>query len=144
MQKLTYLQKQPSADTSGHAPLHTATFGSFRSIFYSLRRRIWWLHLGISVLLSEAGSLLPRTQYRLRKRLDLNGVDLGAGYQPLPNGGLEQNTCTHFRIRDMRHILSTTPWATPLDLHLFLAGWDCGETWRSAETCRFYIEQKQV
>jgi hypothetical protein len=99
----------------------------------SVRHFYWSLNLYIHTLLSEFRTVLQRTEFRLKKRLDQNGVDLGAHYRMRPNGHLEPNTRTQNRIRDTRYLLSKHPWATLVDLQIFLEGWDKGAESRSEE-----------
>ena len=76
------------------------------------------------VCLSEICGLGPRIRYRLAKKLDTCGVDLGSRFLWLSNGHLAPNTRAQIRIRDMQHWLSSFPQATLVDLSIFLEGWD--------------------
>ena len=101
--------------------------GTLRRAWRGALLRLKRLSLYKSALLSEFCSLLPRTKYRMRRNLDMNGVDLGSLHHEQPNGHLALNTRTRTRIRDMQYLLSKFPEATLVDLSIFLEGWDRGE-----------------
>jgi hypothetical protein len=74
-----------SVVVSAHGLHRSATIRNFHSKFCVLRRQALSLIQGISVFGSEIRSLIPRTRYRLSKRLDLTAIDLAAIFPPLPN-----------------------------------------------------------
>lgn len=53
-------------------------------------------------------------------------VGLGPGFQMSPNGHLEPYRRTRARIRDIQSMVSSRPWASPVDLQICLEGWDKG------------------
>jgi hypothetical protein len=105
-----------------------------------LRHRFWLLNLYRHALLSESRTIFRRTKFRFDKRLDQTGVDFGTSHQNRPNGHLGPCIRTQLRIRDTQSLLAKMPWATLVDLHLFLVGWDRGEQSRSADADIPYIQ----
>ena len=98
-----------------------------RSILSQVRHFLFALSLYKNVFASEIRSLVPRILFRMQRKLDGRGIEFGFALQSRPNGHLELNTRTHSRIRDTQSLLANYPWATLVDLHLFLEGWDKGE-----------------
>jgi len=58
-------------------------------------------------------------------------VEVGQGWEMSPSGHLVVCTRTRARTNDIQRMLSSRPWASLVDLHLFLEGWDKGEKWAS-------------
>jgi len=98
------------------------------------RRGFWSLSQCTHGILSETRSLVPRILFRLKKNLDSCGVDLGTSHQTHPSGHPVPSTRTRARIHDTQCMLSNHPWATLVDLEIFLEGWEKGARWADPET----------
>ena len=129
----------PSEDAQRHKSLFAE---NFRRGFARLRHLWWFLNLTRYALVSEICSLPGRIQFRLARRLDQTGVDFGTPWKRHPNEHLEPNTRTHARIRDTQCMLAKYPWATPVDLEIFLVGWDRGAEWASADRNNSYTQPR--
>jgi len=110
----------------------------FRRVWFSLVGLGWSLPHHTCKTLSEIRSLIGHIETRNRKNFV---VDLGPALQTPPSGHLVPCTRTRARIRDIRPMLSSRPWASLVDLQTFLEGWDKGAEWagaesRNSETCR--------
>ena len=55
------------------------------------------------------------------------GVDLGSVLERLPSGRLIQNERTDARSCGIRELVSAHPWASNIDLQIYLEGFDAGE-----------------
>jgi len=70
---------------------------------------------------------------RIQIRCDTDSADylvaLGPAFQYGQAGRLELCARTQARSRDTRSFLASYPWASGVDLRLFLEGWDRGEEW---------------
>lgn len=94
------------------------------------RSLVWWSrHPVLHAILVEYHSLLGRIQNLCRKQPWRSHVDLGPAMKTLPNGHLAHDTRTLARIHGTQTMFSTTPWATLVDLEIYLAGWDKGAEW---------------
>jgi hypothetical protein len=111
-------------------------------VFSGARRIKWFLSQSKGICLSEVCSLVPRIRYRFDKKLDSLGVEFGTNYQMHPSGHLERNKRTQCRIRDMQYWLSSHPWATLVDLSIYLEGWDRGGESQKEEIGSAYTAQK--
>jgi hypothetical protein len=54
---------------------------------------------------------------------------VGALWENHPTLRLQPNRRTRARIRDIALLEEKVPWASPVDLHFFLLGWNMGEQW---------------
>ena len=138
---LSHAEKRGDTPRLQGARPRTSVAKNFRAVFSRLRRLAWCLNLCRSVFVSEFGSLVPRMEYRLRRNLDAGGVDLGTTWKTQPNGHLQRNTRTQARIRDTQRMLSSQPWATAVDLAIFLEGWDRGAECVLAESGKSCIQR---
>lgn len=117
----------PHRDSEGVQPDTWAAH--LRRVWPSLVGWGWSLRHHTRKILSEVGSFRGRIETRNEKNFV---VDLGPAYQTSPNGHLVPCTRTRARIRDTQSMLSSRPWASPVDLQTFLEGWDKGAEWASA------------
>jgi hypothetical protein len=83
-------------------------------------------HPLIHAILFECCSFLGRIENLCQKRLYRCPVDLGPVMRKNPNGHFVVCTCSVARIQDTQEICSSHPWATQVDLGLFVAGWNKG------------------
>jgi hypothetical protein len=63
---------------------------------------------------------------RLWKRGDILQPQMGHVWETSALGHLIPNRRTQARIEDMQQVLSSHPWLSPEDWHVFLMGWDAG------------------
>lgn len=56
-------------------------------------------------------------------------IVLGPHFEKSPTSRLRLCHATHARISDSQKFYSRHPWATPIDLAIFLEGWDVGAEW---------------
>jgi hypothetical protein len=83
-------------------------------------------------LLLELRSFYHRTRL-LSKRGDVRQPQMGLAWETSALGHLIPNIRTQTRIRDMQRLLSSQPWLSPEDWHLFLIGWDAGSEYSERE-----------
>ncbi len=90
-----------------------------------LLRRVSFLLRLLCALQSEGRSFLGHIKTQLGRRHWC--VDLGPVYERLPNGCLSQHRRTEARSDGMRELESDHPWASTVDLQIYLEGFDKGE-----------------
>jgi hypothetical protein len=73
----------------------------------------------------EGRSFVCRTRTLLA--IEHEGVDLGSVLERLPSGHLIQNERTSARSCGIRELVSAHPWASNIDLQIYLVGFDAGE-----------------
>ena len=98
-------------------------FGAFAIFRQSLRQRL-------RNILLEIRSLGGRIAIQNGKSL---GVVLGPGFERLPTQHLVPCKRTRARILDIQSMHAQWPWASMVDLQIFLAGWEKGAEWAGRE-----------
>lgn len=86
-------------------------------------------------LLLEFRSFLGHIQTVRERRLWESGVDLGPALETQPSGHLGPCIRTRACIRDRQRVHESHPWGSPVDLLLFLEGWDRGAEFGRRHAC---------
>jgi hypothetical protein len=97
--------------------------------FYLRHRRVKMLRAFVGSVASEFYSLGRRIEILRRTKLYWTGVQLGPSALVLPTQRVVSCEATFSRIRDTRCMRANYPWATALDVLLFLEGWEMGAIW---------------
>jgi len=94
-----------------------------------------WIRQVERELLSESRSFCGRIGV---VREEMRYVEV---WETSPSGHFA--ACTRARTNDIQQMLSSRPWASLVDLHLFLEGWDKGEKWafqeHSLDSCNLWL-----
>ena len=92
--------------------------------------RLWvsWTYWRICEVLSEARSFLGHISVR---RKTYGFVPIGLPGEPHPSRCRPGDSRSLARTIGIREMLSSRVWASPVDLQIFLEGWDKGEMWAS-------------
>ena len=109
--------------------LCTARYCILWLFFYPYLAALWIRQLQRE-LLQESRSFCGRIGV---VRGGMRYVEVGRGWEMTPTGHLVSCTRTRARTSDIQQMLSSRPWASLVDLQIFLEGWDRGERWASQE-----------
>src|SRR5947209_19625825 len=81
-------------------------------------------------ILRESYSLIHRIRIVFQRNpYGVFGVPLGPTWKQSSTGHLERCTETHGRMMGMQSLFAKRPWASLVDLQLYLEGWDKGVEW---------------
>jgi hypothetical protein len=116
-------EREPSLTLYG-AHDHISNPSNHSAIFLLPRQVHRWRALG-RVLRLEIGSLFGRIQTLISKKQF--GLDLGLLWSRLPDGCLTLNVRTASRSEDISRLEFRYPWASSMDVQIFLEGWKAGE-----------------
>jgi len=100
-----------------------------KSTFLSWRRNMARYYLLLRTFLQEFRSFLARIQIVRKRRPYL--VPFGPAIELLPNGHRQPCRRTHACMRDRENFFSSRPWATLVDVEIFVAAWNMGAEWRA-------------
>jgi hypothetical protein len=87
-----------------------------------------WLVEFLRIVLQETRSLFGRISVRMQENYH---VVLGSGYESSASQHLLPCRRTQTRSACIPKLVAMRPWATMVDLELFLEGWDMGEAYAS-------------
>jgi hypothetical protein len=121
-----FLRAEPWQQRLGYGPLDILHH-RLRAARFAPRLLAAWIVVRLRELLSEARSLVGRMKTRREKQHYL--VTVGPAWVTDPTKRLAPCTRTRARTTDIQEMLSNRPWASLVDLEIFLEGWDRGEKW---------------
>jgi hypothetical protein len=125
-----FLRAEPWQQRLGYGPLDILHH-RLRAAPFAPRLFCAWIVARLHELLSEARSLVGRMKTRRERQHYL--VTVGPAWVTDPTQRLVPCTRTRARTTDIQEMLSNRPWASLVDLEIFLEGWDRGEKWASQE-----------